>query len=125
MKLAYTLLFVLNFLGASLASDKHLQDEYARQLGVRADDIEADSEEEVEEVRHLRKRQKQKTKSRTAAEISALTASVKTVFSLEDINRNLPHRYSFFLVDKVVEYEQGKRAVGIKSVTFNEPQSTG
>ena len=125
MKLAYTLLFVLNFLGASLASDKHLQDEYARQLGVRADDIEADSEEEVEEVRHLRKRQKQKTKSRTAAEISALTESVKTVFSLEDINRNLPHRYSFLLVDKVVEYEQGKRAVGIKSVTFNEPQSTG
>ena len=65
------------------------------------------------------------TKSRSAAEISALTASVKTIFSLEDINKILPHRYPFLLVDKVVEYEQGKRAVGIKSVTLNEPHFTG
>lgn len=62
---------------------------------------------------------------RSAAEISALTASVKTIFSLEDINGILPHRYPFLLVDKVVEYEQGKRAVGIKSVTLNEPHFTG
>eukprot|EP00984_Skeletonema_dohrnii_P010190 scaffold3967_cov126-Skeletonema_dohrnii-CCMP3373.AAC.8 len=62
---------------------------------------------------------------RSAAEISALTSSVKTIFSLEDINGILPHRYPFLLVDKVVEYEQGKRAVGIKSVTLNEPHFTG
>jgi len=62
---------------------------------------------------------------RTAEEISALTASVKTIFSLEDINKILPHRYPFLLVDKVVEYEMGKRAVGIKSVTLNEPHFTG
>ena len=37
----------------------------------------------------------------------------------------LPHRYPFALVDKVVEYEAGKRAVGIKCVTMNEPQFTG
>ena len=29
----------------------------------------------------------------------------------------LPHRYPFALVDKVIEFEAGKRAVGIKSVT--------
>lgn len=62
---------------------------------------------------------------RTAEEISALTSSVKTIFSLEDINKILPHRYPFLLVDKVVEYEMGKRAVGIKSVTLNEPHFTG
>merc|ERR1740139_1399893 len=62
---------------------------------------------------------------RTAEEISALTSSVKTIFSLEDINNILPHRYPFLLVDKVVEYEMGKRAVGIKSVTLNEPHFTG
>jgi len=62
---------------------------------------------------------------RSAAEISALTSSVKTIFSLEDIKGILPHRYPFLLVDKVVEYEQGKRAVGIKSVTLNEPHFTG
>eukprot|EP00571_Detonula_confervacea_P017544 CAMPEP_0172310030 /NCGR_PEP_ID=MMETSP1058-20130122/11160_1 /TAXON_ID=83371 /ORGANISM="Detonula confervacea, Strain CCMP 353" /LENGTH=213 /DNA_ID=CAMNT_0013022775 /DNA_START=38 /DNA_END=679 /DNA_ORIENTATION=- len=63
--------------------------------------------------------------ARTAKEISALTASVKTIFSLEDINKILPHRYPFLLVDKVVEYERGTRAVGIKSVTLNEPHFTG
>lgn len=62
---------------------------------------------------------------RTGEEISALTSSVKTIFSLEDINKILPHRYPFLLVDKVVEYEMGKRAVGIKSVTLNEPHFTG
>lgn len=43
-----------------------------------------------------------------AAAISALTKNVKTIFSLEDINKILPHRYPFLLVDKVVEYDVGK-----------------
>jgi 3-hydroxyacyl-[acyl-carrier-protein] dehydratase len=43
-----------------------------------------------------------------AESISALTSGVKTVFSLEDIAKILPHRYPFLLVDKVVEYEEGK-----------------
>lgn len=58
-------------------------------------------------------------------EISALTSEVKTIFDSEEIARTLPHRYPFLLVDKVVEYEENKRAVGIKSVTFNEPHFTG
>lgn len=33
----------------------------------------------------------------------------------------IPHRYPFLLVDKIVEIEEGKRAVGIKNVTMNEP----
>lgn len=33
----------------------------------------------------------------------------------------LPHRYPFLLVDKIVEMEPGKRIVGIKNVTMNEP----
>lgn len=32
----------------------------------------------------------------------------------------LPHRYPFLLVDRVLELEPGKRAVGIKNVTMNE-----
>jgi hypothetical protein len=51
------------------------------------------------------------------AAISALTSSLQTVFTTEQIDAILPHRYPFALVDKVVEYEAGKRAVGIKSVT--------
>jgi 3-hydroxyacyl-[acyl-carrier-protein] dehydratase len=65
------------------------------------------------------------TKPRSAEEISSLTSTVKTIFSLEDINGILPHRYPFLLVDKVVEYEMGKSAVGIKCVTLNEPHFTG
>ncbi len=33
----------------------------------------------------------------------------------------LPHRYPFLLVDRILECEKEKRAVGIKCVTFNEP----
>ncbi|MGG7060450.1 3-hydroxyacyl-ACP dehydratase FabZ [Clostridium tertium] len=33
----------------------------------------------------------------------------------------IPHRYPFLLVDKVIELDAGKRAVGIKNVTVNEP----
>ena len=57
--------------------------------------------------------------------ISSLTSGLKTIFSSEDISKILPHRYPFLLVDKVVEYEAGKRAVGIKSVTLIEPHFTG
>lgn len=39
----------------------------------------------------------------------------------EDIVKILPHRYPFLLVDKITELEPGKRAVGIKNVTINEP----
>jgi len=42
-----------------------------------------------------------------------------------DIMRIIPHRYPFLLVDRIVELEPGKRAVGIKAVTANEPQFTG
>ena len=37
----------------------------------------------------------------------------------------LPHRYPFLLVDKVVAYTPGVSAVGVKSITLNEPQFTG
>jgi 3-hydroxyacyl-[acyl-carrier-protein] dehydratase len=38
-----------------------------------------------------------------------------------DIKKIIPHRYPFLLVDRVIELEPGKRAVGIKNVTANEP----
>ena len=37
------------------------------------------------------------------------------------IMRYLPHRYPMLLVDRIVEFEAGKRIVGIKNVTINEP----
>lgn len=61
----------------------------------------------------------------SAEEISGLTSGLETIFSSEDIDKILPHRYPFALVDKVVEYEAGTRAVGIKTVTKNEPHFNG
>jgi len=38
-----------------------------------------------------------------------------------DVQKLLPHRYPFLLVDKVLEVEPGKRVVAVKNVTVNEP----
>lgn len=38
-----------------------------------------------------------------------------------DIQNIIPHRYPFLLIDKIMEVEPGKKAVGIKNVTANEP----
>jgi 3-hydroxyacyl-[acyl-carrier-protein] dehydratase len=41
------------------------------------------------------------------------------------IQRILPHRYPFLLIDKVVDIDGTKTATGIKNVTFNEPHFQG
>ena len=41
--------------------------------------------------------------------------------NIQHIMEIIPHRYPFLLVDKIIEFEEGKRAVGIKNVTMNEP----
>lgn len=38
-----------------------------------------------------------------------------------DIQRLIPHRYPFLLIDRVIELEPGKRIVGLKNVSANEP----
>ncbi|PWA11865.1 3-hydroxyacyl-[acyl-carrier-protein] dehydratase FabZ [Pueribacillus theae] len=42
-----------------------------------------------------------------------------------EIKSILPHRYPFLLVDRILELEEGKRAVGIKNVTANEQFFSG
>ena len=61
--------------------------------------------------------------SQTEAQVGG--AVVKTTFSLEEIQQLLPHRYPFALVDRIIDYVPGKRAVGLKNVTFNEPHFQG
>jgi 3-hydroxyacyl-[acyl-carrier-protein] dehydratase len=51
--------------------------------------------------------------------------TIKTTFSIEEIQELLPHRYPFLLVDRIIDYVPGKKAVGIKNVSFNEPQFQG
>jgi 3-hydroxyacyl-[acyl-carrier-protein] dehydratase len=42
-----------------------------------------------------------------------------------EIQKIIPHRYPFLLVDSIIELEPAKRIVGIKNVTFNEPFFAG
>jgi 3-hydroxyacyl-[acyl-carrier-protein] dehydratase len=39
---------------------------------------------------------------------------------MDEIQRILPHRYPFLLIDRVLSYEVGKRLVAVKNVTMNE-----
>ncbi|HEV8483654.1 MAG TPA: 3-hydroxyacyl-ACP dehydratase FabZ [Blastocatellia bacterium] len=49
------------------------------------------------------------------------TFDMETLLDITQIQAILPHRYPFLLVDRIIEYEPGKRVVGIKNVTLNEP----
>jgi len=47
------------------------------------------------------------------------------VFDINAIQRILPHRYPFLLVDKIVHLDMDKKVIGIKSVSINEPFFAG
>jgi UDP-3-O-[3-hydroxymyristoyl] N-acetylglucosamine deacetylase / 3-hydroxyacyl-[acyl-carrier-protein] dehydratase len=48
-------------------------------------------------------------------------SETRPIVDIQQIMQHLPHRYPMLLVDRVVEFEPGKRIVGIKNVTINEP----
>ncbi len=43
------------------------------------------------------------------------------IFDINAIQKILPHRYPFLLIDKIVEFKLDERIVSIKNVTINEP----
>jgi 3-hydroxyacyl-[acyl-carrier-protein] dehydratase len=43
----------------------------------------------------------------------------------EEIQKILPHRYPFLLLDRIVALEPGKRVVGLKNLSINEPYFQG
>lgn len=47
------------------------------------------------------------------------------MLDIHEIKAILPHRYPFLLVDRIIELEEGKRALGLKNVTANEEFFTG
>jgi UDP-3-O-[3-hydroxymyristoyl] N-acetylglucosamine deacetylase/3-hydroxyacyl-[acyl-carrier-protein] dehydratase len=66
--------------------------------------------------------QKLATELAKLAEKSERTTALGTdaLLDIRKIQRILPHRYPFLLVDKIIEIEGEKRIKGIKNVTFNE-----
>lgn len=63
------------------------------------------------------------TNSNPTSEIEDNTKqeTIKTTFNVTEIQELLPHRYPFALLDKIIDYVPGEKAVGIKNVTYNEP----
>ena len=57
---------------------------------------------------------------RSLAEKGLIEQTVKQSVEVLDIYRVLPHRQPFCMVDRVTEFEDGKYAIGIKNVTYNE-----
>ena len=58
--------------------------------------------------------------ARTLAERARRVENGRILDSYQ-ILQTLPHRYPFLLVDRIIEFEPGRRIVGIKNVTINEP----
>jgi UDP-3-O-[3-hydroxymyristoyl] N-acetylglucosamine deacetylase / 3-hydroxyacyl-[acyl-carrier-protein] dehydratase len=59
--------------------------------------------------------------ARVLAREARRSASGEPIVDIQKILQYLPHRYPMLLVDRIVDYEEGKRIVGIKNVTINEP----
>ena len=53
--------------------------------------------------------------------MTAASNPVTLPATIDDIQRLLPHRYPFLLVDRVVELEPHKRVLAYKNVSINEP----
>ena len=45
----------------------------------------------------------------------------EAVMDIRDIQRLVPHRYPFLLIDRVIEHVAGERVVALKNVSANEP----
>ena len=60
-----------------------------------------------------------------AADLSSFAADSPAELDIQAIMKILPHRYPFLLVDRIVDMETGKRAVGLKNVTINDNFFTG
>ena len=56
---------------------------------------------------------------------NAVRSKDMITLDIQEIQKILPHRYPMLLVDRIIELEPMKRAVGIKNITMNEPQFIG
>lgn len=57
--------------------------------------------------------------------MSELSSQALESADIIEIMRYLPHRYPFLLIDRVIDINGDQSGIGIKNVTFNEPQFQG
>lgn len=70
---------------------------------------------------HMNRRLAQAIRQRMRLDARAIALSEAKALDAREIAKLMPHRYPMLLVDRVLEIDQGKRAVGVKNVTINEP----
>ncbi|MBK8499484.1 MAG: bifunctional UDP-3-O-[3-hydroxymyristoyl] N-acetylglucosamine deacetylase/3-hydroxyacyl-ACP dehydratase [Flavobacteriales bacterium] len=70
------------------------------------------------------KRIKEKIREEEKNPLFHIDLSKKPLYDIQDIERMLPHRYPFLLVDKIMSMD-ANGIVGVKNVTMNEPHFTG
>lgn len=71
-------------------------------------------------VKLVQRIKQQEERSKDAAVRAVSSQPVGSVLDINAIQKILPHRYPFLMVDRILELEEDKRAVGIKNVTTNE-----
>ena len=54
-----------------------------------------------------------------------MTKQTSRIIEAHEIMQLLPHRYPFLLVDRVINFEEGKWLTAIKNISVNEPCFTG
>ncbi len=67
----------------------------------------------AKKIRELQTKQRIKNKYQTS--------SANPHFDINSILKVMPHRYPFLLIDRIIDFEPGKRVTAIKNVTINEP----
>jgi UDP-3-O-[3-hydroxymyristoyl] N-acetylglucosamine deacetylase / 3-hydroxyacyl-[acyl-carrier-protein] dehydratase len=67
----------------------------------------------------------ERTDGRQERRMAEATKEPKQVIMVDELMKVIPHRYPFLFVDRILEVEEGKRIVGIKNVTINEPYFQG
>lgn len=61
----------------------------------------------------------------TLSETTARQTAELSSMDIDAILKALPHRYPFLMIDRIIEIDGDDSAIGIKNVTFNEPQFVG
>ncbi|MEO8589226.1 MAG: bifunctional UDP-3-O-[3-hydroxymyristoyl] N-acetylglucosamine deacetylase/3-hydroxyacyl-ACP dehydratase [Flavobacteriales bacterium] len=70
------------------------------------------------------KRIKEKIREEEQNPLAHLDLTKEPLYTITDIEKMLPHRYPFLLVDKVMRMDENS-IIGVKNVTMNEPHFTG
>jgi len=77
-------------------------------------------QQNVELVRRLKQMEEQTNQSCPSTPGNSCGTGIRKDMDVTEIMKIIPHRYPFLLVDRILELEEGKRAVGIKNVTIND-----